>query len=219
MTLNRKRLHRRRCALPQPLHNAVANVGFIAEQLESRTMLAADLGVLLRTSKLPKVLVPQDHIVANVKITDFGPKSAAGAVRVSMYLSSDAKLDPSDKLLASKSSVPIKLSTHHSAAAVTEAIAIPATQTPGTYYLIAKIIAAPTIGDHNSSNDTAVAGPLQVADEFGSFAGQSKVALTVNDADRTAVTFSLSGDLAMGKWRRRRAGCGFCCTGRMPIRH
>jgi hypothetical protein len=188
----------------------IANQSVNLESLESRQLLAADLDVQWKYNdfRLPAILVPGDHfdpaggaarLEAPITITNNGPQAARGLARIDFYLSTDTTLDPGRAILIQTLRArQISLGTYSADPSqfttISPDMTIPPTIAPGTYYLIVKVLASAAINDSAVGNNIAVdLAPITVARRFGSFAGRVGVAMTLQDADGTKVTFKQTG--------------------------
>lgn len=187
-----------------------AGEGFGLEAMEARQLLTADLAVRWDTANflIPAVLVPGDHfdpaggagrIEAPIQVVDVGTTTAIGTVRIDFYLSTDTSLNSAqDILLRSYVGEGLSLDPYtgdpNQIGTFSGDMVVPATTAPGSYYLIVRIIPDSNIADFNSGNNIAVSDdPIPVMRRFGDFSGRTGVAMTLNDPEGTAVTFSQTG--------------------------
>ncbi len=164
---------------------------FVAEPLEPRQMLTADLAVSFQEFSVPSPMVPGDRFNAGVIIDNNGPMAAVGLVSINFFLSTDISFDSNDVNIGSYPSLPISLSSGDFGD-FSDQVRIPATMTPGNYFLLVRITPNQQIGDTNQSNNVAASDdffPLEI--KFGNLPGRGNAILEQVDPEGTIVQFQL----------------------------
>lgn len=174
--------------------------GLAIEPLERRDLLAADLGVAWdnNTINIPDTIVPGDRLMAPIFVVNNGPMVAIGKVTVNFYLSTNTTFDASDTLVRSYANEDLELPVYtgdpSQLGTFTGDLTIPATATPGGYFLIVRILPNNQIGDLNQNNNIAATNDnWTLARKFGSFDGRTNVAMVLQDAEGTKITYTLTG--------------------------
>ena len=192
---NRHRSRLTRTSSRRAFHDDVA-----IESLEQRSLLASDLAVLWDNDRLnvPSTIVPGDRILAPIFVVNNGPTNAIGKVTINFYLSTNISLDASDPLVRSYSNEDIELPVYtgnpDQIGTLTGDLTIPATAAPGTYFLLVRILPNSAIGDLNQANNIAASDDSWVlARKFGAFDGRTNVAMVLQDAEGTRITYTLTG--------------------------
>jgi len=164
---------------------------FVAEPLEPRQMLTADLAVSFQEFSVPSPMVPGDRFNAGVIIDNNGPMAAVGLVSINFFLSTDISFDSNDVNIGSYPSLPISVSSGDFGD-FSDQVRIPATMTPGNYFLLVRITPNQQIGDTNQSNNVAASDdffPLEI--KFGNLPGRGNAILEQVDPEGTIVQFQL----------------------------
>ena len=182
--------------------------GQLLESLESRQLLAADLGVTFDQSKLtfPAIVVPGDNVVpdsafdAPIRIVNNGPQAAVGLVNIAFYLSADTVLNTSTDLLMreyrnEQLQLPVFTGDPNDIGEFSPDMRVPAEAVPGTYHIIVRITYPNSqIDDFNSANNIAVSDQtVEVQRRFGAVGTRTNITMVVKDAENTLIAFSLSG--------------------------
>lgn len=170
---------------------------FSFEQLESRQLLAADLGVRFDTAnfQIPAQVVPGDSFNAGIFVRNHGPMSAQGLVTIEFYASLNNTFDTSDALMARYSNEQIFLASSgpNSEGNFSDLVAVPDGLAPGEYFLLVRIVPNQQVNDTNQSNNVAISDDtMNVTWRFGDFAGRDDVRLTLLDGEKR-VDFIWSG--------------------------
>ncbi len=181
------------------------------EAMEPRQLFNSDLAISwdLDNFRLPAVLVPGDRfnpgggtgrIEVPLLVLNNGPFAANGTVNIEFYLSTDTNLSPgTDTLLRRYTGEPLFLDRFtgdpDDIGVFSPDMFVPADTTPGTYFLIARLVASNNnILDTNPSNNIAVsASAISVQRRFGSFSGRTNVTMTLLDPEGTRVSFFMRG--------------------------
>ncbi len=164
---------------------------FAAESLEPRQLLAADLAVSFQDFDVPSPMVPGDRFNAGVFVTNNGPMAAVGLVSINFFLSTDTNFDSGDVNIGSFPSLPISLSSGDFGD-FADQVRIPATATPGNYFLLVRITPNNQVNDTNQSNNVAATEdffPLEI--KFGTLPGRGNAILEQLDPEGTTVQFQL----------------------------
>ena len=172
---------------------------FTLEPLENRLLLSADLTGLVAAHTLLDPSVPTNGEQATIRVTNSGDAKTAQVSQVAVYASLDNILDAGDVLLGT-ANAPKTISIGQFKD-VSVALQMPNTLAAGTYNLLARMDATNVIveGTAGEANNLTVGPQFQVAWQFGAVPGRAgNTTLTLNDADGTRVTFSLSG-LGLGE--------------------
>lgn len=209
MSINALREHRRRTAAARQgksISKSCAG-GFALEGLESRQLLAADLGVSFDEGNLhfPSIAVPGDNVVPDssfttpIRIINNGPQAAVGLVNIAFYLSTDTTLDTSSDLLmrlyqAEPVQLPVYTGNPDDIGTFAPDMRVPAETTPGMYHVIVRITYPNNqVDDFNTSNNVAVStSKVRVERQFGNVGGRSNITMVVKDAEDTLIAFSLA---------------------------
>ena len=158
------------------------------EPLENRTLLAADLSVMVGDITLPTMPTPGDRGSVQVLLTNVGDAAAAGKVTINVYAQG------SNVPLAGTTSVSISLAPGADARSVVVPITLPANCPAGTIHLKAQIVPDAAVGDSSAANNTdSDDDGLDVEWRFGTFGGRKNFVLKVVDGSGTPLTFSLKG--------------------------
>ncbi len=164
---------------------------FVPEALEPRRLLTADLAVSFQEFTVPSPLVPGDRFNAGVFVDNNGPMAAVGLVSINFFLSTDVNFDANDVNIGSYPSLPISLSSGDFGD-FADQVHIPATVTPGNYFLLVRITPNSAIADTNQSNNVAASDdffPLEI--KFGNLPGRGNAILEQVDPEGTIVQFQL----------------------------
>ncbi|MCC6579196.1 MAG: choice-of-anchor D domain-containing protein [Phycisphaeraceae bacterium] len=149
-----------------------------------------DLSVAI-TQTLESVLAAGNLGSVKLLVTNGGVGNFSGAMKVSLYASSNTTFDESDTLLAtSTANTAIKAGGTKS---VSLKVPLSGDVTPGNYYIIAVVDPDDTVNETNESNNSAVSGSTsELAWKFGVLAGKNQ-SLKLTDDDGTLVTFKMAG--------------------------
>lgn len=167
------------------------------ENLESRQMMAADLGVQFDDFQgVPPTLIPGDRVGLPIVVRNVGDSAAIGRVSIDYYLSTDTVLDANDTLLRTFANQPVQLSAggFPNDTGDFEGIVDIPTITPGNYFFLVRIRPNSDVGDFNQSNNVSTAeDAIAFAWRFGTFDNRTNATLTLTDPSGTAIDFGLSG--------------------------
>jgi hypothetical protein len=164
---------------------------FLAESLEQRQLLTADLAVSFLEFTVPTPMVPGDRFNAGVVIDNNGPMAAVGLVSINFFLSTDTNFDVSDINIGSYPSLPISLSSNDFGE-FADLVHIPATTPAGNYFFLVRITPNNQVNDTNQSNNVAASDdffPVEIA--FGNLPGRGNAILEQVDPEGTIVQFQL----------------------------
>lgn len=164
---------------------------FLAESLERRQMLSADLAVSFQEFTVPTPMVPGDRFNAGVFVDNNGPMAAVGLVSINFFLSTDVNFDANDINIGSYPNLPISLSSGDFGDFADE-VRIPATTAPGNYFFLVRITPNNQVNDTNQSNNVAASDdffPVEI--KFGNLPGRGNAILEQVDPEGTIVQFQL----------------------------
>jgi len=156
----------------------------------------SDLVVDFATISLPATCVPGDSARISIIITNQGGVTAEGIVVNNLWLSADQALG-GDTLLATQNTR-MRLAPGFSQT-VSFRTSIPGDAQPADLFILADVDATNIVTEDSEANNLAATpGTYAVVWQFGAVGARSRVNLTVEDADGTAVTFSLRGNGGTG---------------------
>lgn len=165
---------------------------FTLEPLEGRILLSADLTGLVTAHTLLDPSVPTNSEQATIRVINSGDAKTTQVSQVSVYASLDGAWDGGDILLGTAAAP--KTINPGASKDVSVALSIPGTLAAGTYNLLARVDATNVIPENSETNNVVTGPSFGVAWQFGAVPGRAgNTTLTLNDADGTQVTFSLSG--------------------------
>jgi hypothetical protein len=164
----------------------ISTFAAVFESMEPRVLLSAsDLVATWNEGSFYSTLVPGDKVTMPLTLTNNGASTEKATLGVSMYFSKDQTLSGEDRLLGSMTKAVNLVSG--AAADFKVAGTIPVGMSPDAYYLIFVVGGVATAGYI----------PHTVAWKFGSFAGRTKVTLSLSgpvaDSGGAVTTFSMTG--------------------------
>ena len=153
-----------------------------------------DLVGEMGNSNIPDIVVPGDKLRIPVIVRNTGDAAAQGALRITLYASTDQTFDVDDVQMATIAKPKVKLAPGKSKKFKMK-FTVPDNLDAGDYYAIAVIDADNTIAESNENNNTAATDdPTPLAWRFGNFSGRRNVKLSVMDSDHTKVTLMMKGE-------------------------
>lgn len=158
------------------------------EGLESRQMLAGDVAASWG-GQIASFYVPGEQVKIQPQITNVGDAVVQGGVTLRVYITTDGVVDGDAIQVLERTGLNVTI-TPGSALTRNEAFTVPSDLAPGSYILVAKVIAGGGVSNPNTANDEAQFGGFNVAWRFGFFNERQNVILRVRDADGTLATFS-----------------------------
>lgn len=165
------------------------STGVGLEALESRQLLAGDIGIWLTEDTLPEFLVPGLRVEVEAALCNLDAENISGTATVRFYASHDEALDENDTLLGSVRRS-VRLGVEESTE-FTSRLVMPQGLTPGHYYLIAQVEFG---GDPDEESNIAVSEePIPVILAFGTGEGFRMPMLSFRLSDGTQVTARING--------------------------
>ncbi len=165
--------------------------GSLAERLESRSLMAADLTASLLSASLAEPVLEGSSGSAQVRAINRGDQDS-GRLDLGVYLSRDAVLDASDRLIGTTSSgggVDARKSKDF-----TVPLSVTGQMDPGEYRLLAQVDRSRSVVESDETNNVAVGGVVTVRWQFGDWSGNdASRSLTLRDADGTLATLAVHG--------------------------